>query len=86
MDCILKYSVPASICLKCANEFIDVVNSYSIVTNKTCREMYVDQDRLNIIEYIYSQYTELWDKAFCEGIFFNLNIDILIKLYKFLYL
>lgn len=81
-DCAISNSEPVTYCTKCGdNSFAAVEVSYNkLVDNETCKAEFFNQDRLNILEMVFSSAKSLWDAGFCSSNFCILLIKLRISL------
>lgn len=70
--CAIQNSEPVIYCHKCFNHFINETTAFRNFTgNDTCRQIYVDSDRLNIIETTHANSRNLWNAGSCSGMAFT---------------
>lgn len=74
LRCVMNYNVNATFCLDCRSDYNEtfyhyekLMDSMDTKTNKTCREIYVDNNQLNVVEMIFSNAKKMWDHGFCSG-------------------
>lgn len=72
-QCIIKLSNPFTVCQDCAKKYIQTIVSYRNLTTevdgKNCRNLVIDNDRLNLVIVMHDQVTQMWEKAFCKDCF-----------------
>lgn len=62
--CITKHSVPVNICLQCANQYKIMTEKFSNIAN--CTDFF-DKDRLNLVTKMSTALSDVWSKAYCDG-------------------
>ncbi|KAK5646543.1 hypothetical protein RI129_005007 [Pyrocoelia pectoralis] len=72
--CAITYSRPIKFCEQCVNQYIDVLNGYSnMSTSKDedgfCIDGYVNLDKLEILQTLYDNSNDLWNRANCYKCF-----------------
>lgn len=66
--CAIKHAEPVTYCTNCIEHIIGETIAYRNFTgDDTCRAIYVDSDRLNIIETTYENSKNLWNAGSCAG-------------------
>lgn len=79
LNCAIHDSEPVRYCRNCGNLFSNVTVAYNTLdANETCKAIYFNQDRLNVLQTIYSSSLSLWEAGSCAS-----NLFCLIKLYCF---
>lgn len=69
MHCAFHNAEPVEYCRECGSFYLNQTITYkTLVDNKTCHDIYVDNDRLNIVQTIQSHATSLWNAGSCSGI------------------
>lgn len=74
----MDHNLNATFCLDCKDEYTntfhyyeETMSSYELNNksnaNKTCRELFVDNNQLNIVEMLFSNAKQFWDHGFCSG-------------------
>ncbi|XP_066138809.1 osteopetrosis-associated transmembrane protein 1 [Euwallacea fornicatus] len=76
--CSIDYSKPIKFCENCVLQYIDIVDSYAnmskILNNGTaCIKSFVNLDRLDIIQTLYENNVNLWNRAKCYECFKIIN-------------
>lgn len=72
LSCAIDYSEPVTYCQHCIHHYIDQIRTYKNFTgNATCRSIYVDNDRLNIIQTTFASAKNLWNAGSCSGKWYN---------------
>lgn len=70
VQCALKHGQPVEICTNCLEQYTESTFAYKNLTTEingtNCKEHFVDADRLNIVETMYLQGVDLWNRAFCK--------------------
>ncbi|KAF7281440.1 hypothetical protein GWI33_004766 [Rhynchophorus ferrugineus] len=74
IKCSVNYSRPIKFCEKCVTPYINFLESYDnmsklLVNNTPCIDQFVNLDRLGIIETIFYDNTNLWNRAKCNECF-----------------
>lgn len=76
MLCAIKHAEPVTYCTTCYEEFTKVLISYRSLlsgsemqygANVSCKSMYIDKDRLNVIENVVRQAQDMWEAGYCSG-------------------
>uniref|UniRef100_A0A1Y1NJB3 Osteopetrosis-associated transmembrane protein 1 n=1 Tax=Photinus pyralis TaxID=7054 RepID=A0A1Y1NJB3_PHOPY len=72
--CAITYSRPIKLCEQCVNEYIDVSNGYQNMSaskdeDGVCLDGYIHLDNLEILETLYGNANELWNRANCDKCF-----------------
>lgn len=68
--CALNSSEPVTYCQDCGNDFAAVVTHYNdLFTDEHCQAKYFNQDRLNIVEMVYTSIQSIWNAGSCTSKF-----------------
>lgn len=77
-SCSVEHSRPVTFCQACVTQYIDVLHSYrnmSEVTSngRSCIDNFINLDRLGIVETLYHNHVDLWNRAKCYECFATEN-------------
>ncbi|KAG4078001.1 hypothetical protein HA402_002052 [Bradysia odoriphaga] len=68
IPCALNHAEPVDYCQNCGNAFAAVIFHYNnLFANETCRAKYFDQDRINVVEMVYSNAQSVWNAGSCSN-------------------
>ncbi|XP_055317273.1 uncharacterized protein LOC129576348 [Sitodiplosis mosellana] len=77
LRCVMDYNQNATFCLECKEFYTRTFHNYELMlnsydtieSNKTCRELFVDNNQLNLVELLFSNAKKFWDHGFCSDCF-----------------
>uniref|UniRef100_A0A6B2EC58 Putative conserved secreted protein n=1 Tax=Phlebotomus kandelakii TaxID=1109342 RepID=A0A6B2EC58_9DIPT len=80
---LVKYAVPVTYCQQAIKDYLTFEESYKNLTtavdsqNVTCRDVYLNVDRLGVVETMYNQLHRMWVVGFCDDCYSNVSSAIL---------
>lgn len=73
VKCSIQNAEPVNFCTACVDRFVNMTFTYKNLTTEidglNCKDFYIDLDRLSIVQTIYNQAWQLWEKGFCRECF-----------------
>lgn len=80
VNCAVQHSEPVTFCVQCVPHFINTMITWQALSDThqpndnstSCLDLFVNQDRLNLLLAVRDQSLELWNSAACSSKFYYL--------------
>lgn len=77
--CVLRHNEEATFCTDCVRDYANILEAFNNLATGSepidndpritikCRDLFIDNNQLNIVEDILSSSKHLWESGFCSG-------------------